>query len=229
MKRVLSILCALSIITMFLVTPVAAATSQGLEWGVQTGSEFDFTLTISGTSEMTEDMFMNITDMPAAAIPDPLTSWGAIPEPDIGAYWANGTDIGLYALLFIGLLALGSRMVVPVGNFTLLSDLIAVELTGEDIKETSTTWGIEWSVDKNATHEYKYSAYYSKTDGFLTDYRMELLESASSNVVESVAFTRKGLPGGFDLNLPPIIQDNLLYIGIGVGVLVILAVVCRKR
>ncbi|MHA1771565.1 MAG: hypothetical protein ACTSXS_08295 [Candidatus Thorarchaeota archaeon] len=230
MKRALNVLLALSVITMFLVSPVAAATSQGLEWGFAKGDKWDFTLKVS-SEKIDEQIYANITNMPVLAIPDPLTSWDNIPFPTVGMYWANGTDIGLMALLFIGLVAVGSRMTVPIGNYTLLTELVSTKLTGETMIDTATEWGITWKVSTNSTHEQRITATYLKTDGFLAQYKWEQVISASNTVVDSISVIRNNLPsGGFDFsNITQLLKDNILYVGAGVAVLVILAIVCKKR
>ena len=230
MKHAISVILALSVITMFLVTPVAAATSQGLEWGVAYGDRFDFEMK-SSDEPVGEDIYLNITKMPTTAIPDPLDDWSDIPQPDVGFYWANGTSMGISVLIFIGLVAVGSKIVVPVGNFSLLTELVAVKLTGEDITDDANVWRISWDVDINSTHESRIVGAYSKVDGFLAEYKLETLLSATDEVVDSFSVIRKNLPsaGGIDLsNITQLLQDNIVYVGAGIAVLIILAVVCKK-
>ena len=84
MKRALQLVLALSFVGMFLVSPVAAATSQGLEWGVAVGDSYEFTMS-SSEDDLSEGIYLNITDTPTLAIPDPLSDWGDIPDDfDIG-------------------------------------------------------------------------------------------------------------------------------------------------
>ena len=44
MKRTLQIMIAMSFVAIFLISPVAAATSEGLEWGVALNDEFTFNI-----------------------------------------------------------------------------------------------------------------------------------------------------------------------------------------
>ncbi len=229
MKRALHVILALAIVSMFMISPVAAATSQGLEWGIATGDSFDFTMAgdASGTEDdFSEGMYMNVTDMPALAIDDPLTSWATIPVPSLGMWWDNGTSIGIYIFVFLGLLIVGSRMVVPIGNYTHLTSLVTPVMTGEDVINTATVWGIEWTEETNSTHEMVVKAHFSKADGFLTEYSMNTVVSATDAVVESFSVTRDG---GAPLDIVQLLQDNILYVAIGVGVLVVLAIVCKKK
>ncbi len=47
MKRMLQSILAMSFVAMFLISPVAAATSEGLEWGVALNDEFTFQFTLN--------------------------------------------------------------------------------------------------------------------------------------------------------------------------------------
>lgn len=230
MKRALQIMLALALVSMFLMQPVAAATSQGLEWGFASGARFDFTMS-STEDDFTEAMYMNITAMPALAIPDPLTSWTSIPMPTVGMWWANGTTIGLYVLLFFGLITVGSRLAVPIGNYSLLESLITPILTGEDIINTANTWGVTWGEEENATHEYLITGTFAKADGFLAEYKIETLLSSTQQVLESITVIRNNIPsGGLDLDyILDWIQNNLIIVGAAVVIVILLAVVCKKK
>ncbi len=229
MKYAINAILALAIIAMFMVSPVAAATSQGLEWGIHTGDRFDFTLRSSETG-LNEQIYLNITSMPATAIPDPLTSWGSIPDPDVGAYWANGTSMGLYILVFLGLLSTGGKIAVPVGNFSLLTNLLAPELIGEDFINDASVWGVELVHELNSTHEGHIRVTYSKSDGFLAEYILTMVVSATDEVVQELSARRNNLGGGIGIDqLVQLAKDNALYIGAAVVVLVILGVVCKRR
>ncbi|MHA1576763.1 MAG: hypothetical protein ACTSU3_05330 [Candidatus Thorarchaeota archaeon] len=232
MKRALQIVLALSFVGMFLVSPVAAATSQGFEWGVSLGDSFEFTMTNSEDG-VTEGIYLNITGTATLAIPDPLTDWNNIPaDIDIDFWWANGTSMGFYALVFLGLMATGAMIVVPIGNWTVLSTLIAAELTGETATDTSSLWGVVWTNTINATHETRITAHYAKADGFLAEYKMETAVSATNAVVESFTVIRDDIPAGPGGGVGDIVQlltDNILYIGIGVVVLLLVAILIKKK
>ncbi len=231
MKRALQVLVALSIVTMFIVNPVAAATSQGLEWGFAFGDKFDYTLTSTYEEGWGEGLYLNITAMPSAAIGDPLNTWSSIPEPSLGFWWTNGSSMGFSALIFLGIFLVGGKFAVPIGNFTHIEGLAASVLTGEEIIDEANVWGIEWSQDINATQEYRATATYSKVDGFLADYSLETWDTAENELVESIAVQRDDLPSaGLDLsNITQLLMDNILYVGIGVGVLILLAIICKKK
>jgi hypothetical protein len=226
---------ALAFIGMFLVSPVAAATSEGLEWGIATGFTADYTMTATAGGsfgmEMDEDLYLNVTDMPSAAIPDPLDDWNDIPSGfDMAFYWANDTSIGLYGLVFVYLMAVGEKFVVPIGNWDLLESLLAQELTDEEITSEVSLWKVVWSEAQTPTEELRITAGYAKADGVLSDYRIEVVSTLNETVLGSFTCIRNNipLPGGSDII--DLIMDNILYVGIGVGVIVILgAVVCMRR
>ncbi len=232
MKRTLQLMLAIMVVGMFMVTPVAAATSQGLEWGIVTGDRFDYTLT-STDFNLDEEMFVNITGMPALAIPDPISTWGQIPFPDLGFYWANETSLNWLEvlILFFGLATVGSRFAVPAGNFSLLQSLLAPVLSGEDYPDSTNVWGVEWSEELTPTEDITVNGEYSRVDGFLTEYRIETVSSLNDSVLSSTTLIRDNIPPvGIDTgNILQLLQDNILYIAIGVGVLLVLVIVCKKR
>ncbi len=232
MKNALNLLIVFSIIAMFMIMPVAAATSDGLEWGIKVGDRFDYSFK-SSMFAINEDMYMNITSMPAAAIPDPLTSWVGIPDlfAGTGFWWANGTSMGSYSAILILLIAVGGKIAVPIGNFTHIQSLAAALLTGETFVNEANVWGISWTTHPSSTVDFKITATYAKADGFLAQFKMETINSGNSQVLNSTEITRYNIPGGgFDLSsITQMLQDNILYVGIGVGILVILAIVCKKR
>ncbi|MBD3157823.1 MAG: hypothetical protein GF309_03450 [Candidatus Lokiarchaeota archaeon] len=231
MKRSFVIPAVLAIITMFLVSPVAAATSQGLEWGVATGDRFDYTMTSTEEDVPSEDIYINITATSSDAIPDPLADWTNIPEHDLGFWWANGTSMGLSTIIFLGVYFVGGKFALPTGNWTLIQDLLETEISDEDYISDANLWGVEWSQTENATHEFRITATYSKSDGFLAEYKLETWDTSEDTIVSSIEVTREGLPaggGGLD-DIIQLLEDNILYVGIGIAVLVVLGIACKRR
>jgi len=228
---------------MMILTPVIADTSQGLEWGFGAGDRFDFTL-ISTENVWNDSIYLNVSSVPG--IPDPLNSWTDVPEPSGGAYWANGTSMGVSALIFLGLNSIGGKIGLPIGNWTLLESLIEVELTGEEIIDTTYTWGIEWSYDINATHQGQIKGTYLKSDGYLAEYSLESWDTTSNTLVESILVIRDSLlatsntsdastsdstiPEELDPNsIMDLIQANILIIGAGILIIILVIVILRKR
>lgn len=234
MKSMPMMILAMAIIGMFLVSPVAAATSQGLEWGISTGFHAEYTLTgTSGSgfgSDINEDMYMNVTGMPSGAIPDPLTDWADIPTDfTIGFYWANDTSIGLYGLIFLYLLSVGSKYILPIGNWTLLGSLLGPTLTGETITSGTSTWDVVFSQAQTPTEDVRVTAGYAKADGVLSKYNIELVSTLNSSVLGSLNMIRTDMPSSPGGDIIQLLMDNILYVGIGVGVIVILAIVVALR
>lgn len=231
MKRSFVIPAVLAIITMFLVSPVAAATSQGLEWGVVNGDKFDFTMTATEEDVPSEDIYINITSTASNAIPDPLENWADIPEHSQGFWWANGTSMGMSTLIFLGVFFVGGKFAVPLGNFTLLENLIKPELSGEVIIDEGNVWGVEWSQEETTTEDFRITATYSKSDGFLAEYKLETVSTLNDTVLDSIEVIRQDLPaggGGLD-DIIQLLEDNILYVGIGIAVLVVLGIACKRR
>jgi hypothetical protein len=228
MKRTLSVILAFTFISIFCVSPVLAATSQGLEWGVADGHRVDYTMTSDDDEIPNEDLYIEVDDMPSLAIPDPLTTWAAIPDGfDLSFYWANDTSMGITTLIFIGLLAVGSKFVVPIGNWTLLQSLLAPVLTGETFIGDAYLWGLEWSEDVTSTEEFKVTATYLKSDGFLAEYKLETWSTSNDSRLASIEIVRTDIPAGGDIL--QLIQDNLLIVGAGVAVILIIGIVICKR
>ena len=216
MKRALQVLFALSFATMFLISPVAAATSQGLEWGIVDGDQWNFDLTsvADGVTEMDEVMYFESTGG-LTTIPNILTDWVSLPEPSFDVEWANGTSLGWSALIFIFYMVAVDRWAVPIGNYTLLGELYEDHvLYNGTIYETSSYWGM----DVDYLGEMDVHVDFLKADGFLAHWTVTV-ENGSMSMV------RQGLPS----DIIGLITDNILYIGVGVGVLILLAIVCKKK
>lgn len=219
MKRAIQVILVLCIAGMFLVSPVAAQTNQGFSWGVSVSDRLDFTFTIeSETDSFSEAMYATITATPV--IPDSINDWMVVPSALSDWKWAaNDTSIGLYVLIFISLLAVGSHMSVPIGNFSLLTTLVSSSLTGEQIVDDLFYWGVVFSEDTSATESITVGARYFKSDGFLAKLTIESFED---NVRTGyVVIARQGFM--------VTIADNILLIAVGAVVLIVLIVVCVKR
>lgn len=216
MKRALQLLLAISFATMFLISPVAAATSQGLEWNIEVGDQWNFDLTsvTDGVTEMDEVLYFESTGG-LTTIPNILTDWVSLPEPDFDVEWANGTALGWSALIFIFYMVAVDRWAVPIGNYTLLGELYEDHVFyNGTIYETSSYWGM----DVDYLGELDVHVDFLKDDGFLAHWTVTTENGTLSMV-------RQGLPS----DIIGLITDNILYIGVGVGVLILLAVVCKKK
>jgi hypothetical protein len=220
MKRTLQIVIVLFLAGLVLVSPVAAATNQGLDWGFGVNDKIEFTYQIqSATESFSEAMYIDVQSTPN--IPDSITSWSQIPVIATGSYWANDTGIGWYALIYAGLLPVGGRMAMPTGNWTLLKELVAPVLTGENYIDDLFYWGLIFSDDYSATEELRISLYYYKSDGFLAKLLVEWWDTTTDTRTQYIGIVRSGVMS--------IIADNYILIGVGAAVLIILAIVCVKR
>ncbi len=246
MKRTLKLLIAISFAAMFLISPVAAATSQGLEWGVAMDDEFTYRMVFTDEGEVPIDEGLNvsITEVPPV-LDDPLTNWTHIGEVTLNLTWYNGTSIGLYALLFLGLLTVNGYFAVPVGNYSLLTNLVMAESVWNEnftLIDNDLYWGMNMTQTDGDVEE-TITAEYLKEDGFLSRYLILMTNTTTSDTY-GITVIRDNLPAlpttttttttttsttstGFDI--VGLVTDNILYIGIGLGALVVLALVCKKR
>lgn len=220
MKRALHVLLVLSFVTMFIVSPVAAATSQGLEWGYTSGDQwnFDITSVTEGVTDMDEVIYFESTGG-LSTIPNILDSWLLMPKPTFDITWANGTSLGWSALIFIFYFFVTDTWAVPIGNYTLLGELYEDHpLYNGTVYNSGSFWGMDLT-DDSLGDTVTIHVDYLKDDGFLAHWTV----STSNGTLTMV---RQGLPS-FDI--VGFIQDNMLLVA-GAGVVVILlAVVCLRR
>jgi len=229
MKRTLELLLAMSFVAMFLISPVAAATSEGLEWGIALNDEFTFQMVFvdEGNQTLNEGINVTIAEAPPA-ISDPLTNLTDIDTFNLTMTFYNGTELGLFGILFLGLYEVGSHFAYPIGNFSLLTKLAMAESwwnSNYTIINNAQVWGIklsETSGDAQAT----ITAEYLKADGFCSSYTLQSTNTTDS-VVSSVSFTRTTPGSGFDI--VGFVTDNALYIGIGVIIILLLIILVKRR
>ena len=242
MKRTLQLLLAMSFVAMFLVSPVAAATSQGLEWGVAIDDTFAYQMTFTEEGVQTFAEGVNVTVLTAPpAIDDPLANWTDMGYPDLNMTFYNGTSLGLYGLLLLGFMSVGGYFAVPIGNFSLLTALAMAEsFWNENVTliDNALFWGVTWTgMDEDM--EQTITGEYLKADGFVSRYILQATNTTSS-IVSSVTLIRNGLPvltttttitpsnsTGFDI--VGFVQDNILYIGVGIAVLLVLVIIIKRR
>ena len=228
MKRTLQTVLVMLFMAMFLISPVAAATSDGLEWGVALNDEFTFKYKVIEEGKTLLDEGVNFTvDSTPSTIDDPLTSWNGIDYVDIDMVYTNGTPLSFEAIYLIGIILAGGHFVVPIGNFTLLSELLMDSLFWTEnttLINDGTNWGARLSgLEDDMTMSV--SVRYLKADGFIARYTLEAINT-TSGVRSSASLIRDGL----GIDIIGLLTDNILYVGIGVGVIVILgAVVCMRR
>ena len=228
MKRALQTVLVLSFVAMFLISPVAAATSEGLEWGVALNDEFTFQFKVIDEGETIFDEGVNFTvESTPGTIDDPFTDWASLDYIDLDLVYTNGTSLGFEALFLIGIALVGGGFAVPIGNFTLLTELLMNSLLWTEnhtIINDGTNWGARMSGTDDDT-SMQVSVQYLKTDGFIARYTLDATNT-TSGVGSHVTLIRDGT----GLDIIGLLQDNILYVGIGVGAIVIIgAVVCMRR
>ena len=219
MKRARELFFVFVIVAFLLMTPVAAATDQGLEWGVQDGDRFDYNMHQSvGADVVDEALYMTVTSRPSIA--DGISNWAAVPGVYIAdVFWANGTSMGWAALIFLGVFFVDGEFCFPVGNWTLLTELRSSDPDAE-ITDSLLFWGFSWrGTFMDPEIQIHVSVDYLKSDGFLAHYTWETVNQTSQETTFTASITRQGL----------FLQDNMLLIGGGVVLVLILAIVCMKK
>jgi hypothetical protein len=197
MRRKAVALFSALLLGLVLLAPVAAEpTSQGLEWTVDAGDVHYFYVDYwEEAGELHEDMYYNVTSN-HASLPDPLIDWWDIPEVPFVFYFANGTIANDYALL----LAYSWKVTVPIGNWTLMDQLVEnvteFSLIGTypaNASSTTDTW-LHWGFSYNATIDIDFelaaNVTYLKSDGVLAS--LDLLVYESGNVSGWIEAHRDG-------------------------------------
>ena len=218
MKRALELFFAFAVIAFLLMTPVAAATDQGLAWGVQNGDRFDFNMHEDSDGVVTnEALYMTVDSRPSIA--NGISNWAAVPGVAIDIFWANGSSMGFSAIIFLGIYFVDGEFCFPVGNWTLLT-----ELRGSDPDATLSDSIFFWGFSGRGTFfdpelQVQIGVDYLKSDGFLAHYTVETVNQTSQETIYTASITRQGL----------FLQNNILLIGGGVVLVLILAIVCIKK
>ncbi|MHA2211198.1 MAG: hypothetical protein ACXABV_18735 [Candidatus Thorarchaeota archaeon] len=124
MNRAKALLGVLFLSLMIFSFPVVAQTNQGLTWGFDPGDEYHFEFHLDAEDmQIDEEIYFNSSDA-LPTIPDSLDNWTDIPWVTIDAFYANGTDLGIIALIFLTAL----NFQLPVGNWTLMSSIYSTTL-----------------------------------------------------------------------------------------------------
>ncbi len=230
MKRTLQAIMTFAVLAMLLAGTASAATSQGLEWGIVVGDQwnFDITSTSEGVVETDEVIYIEVLVRPT--IPNIVEALDELPfdDLDLNITWANGTDLGWSGFIFILLFVATPSFIFPIGNYTLLGELYTADIFyNGTVYDSGGYWGVNLNDLELVGSSMDIHVDYLKDDGVLAHWTVTMTNTTSSEVTGSITMTRQGLPG---LDIIGFIQDNLLLVGIGVGVVVILgAVVCMRR
>ncbi len=233
MRRTLQAIVAFTVVAMLLAGTVSAATSQGLEWGIVVGDQwnFDIATTEEGVAELDEVIYMEVLVRPI--IPNIVANLSDLPfdDIDLDITWANGTDLGWSALIFIFFIVAAPSFIVPIGNYSLLSELYnADSFYNGTIYDSGSYWGMDlndFELIEGTNQSVDIHADYLKADGVVAHWTVTTTNTTDSTVMGTLTMVRQGLPG---LDIVGWIRDNLLLVGVGVGIVVILgAVVCMRR
>ena len=218
MKRALELFFVFAVVACLLMTTVAAATDQGLDWGVQNGDRFDFNMQeSSGGVVVNEALYMLVDNRPSIA--NGISNWNAVPGVGVDIFWANGSSMGFSAIIFIGIFFVNGEFCFPVGNWTLLTELRSTD-PDATITDSIFFWGFSWrGTFLDPEMQTHLGVDYMKSDGFLAHYTVETVNQTSQETVYTASITRQGL----------FLQDNILLIGGGVVLIIVLAIVCKKR
>ncbi|MFW9787842.1 MAG: hypothetical protein ACFFE2_09765 [Candidatus Thorarchaeota archaeon] len=212
-----------------------------LRWGFNDGDRFDFVVNLTGDdlgfTDLEEEMYIEVDEDGLPILPYLMVDFDDILYIGANLYWANGTES--YDPFF----SHSWRLAVPIGNWSLLDDLVEGMDTAVNATPDGTNpwfWGYSRdSISGDIRHQIHTD--YLKTDGFLAHHTAVFTNITTSEVIGTINITRQGLDAYTSTTTPTmpttngglidIILDNLLYIGIGVGVVILLGVVnfARKK
>lgn len=225
MKILLRTAAVLLTITICIVSPVTAATSQGLEWNLDESDRFQYQLRVEiGDNVTVDDEFtIEITDCPT--IPQTVDDWREIPSLGLDMRWINGSSMTEYNETILDDIAyVGGRVGVPLGNWTLLAELFSAwyaEIPVALDQLTVIDGHYYWGVDTRSVGQL-YRILYLKEDGFLAEFEVHFYISSFS---AGLTVTRDALPSDIQV----LFMDNLVYIAIAAVAVVIVVVAWKRR
>lgn len=181
-----------------LASPVAAQTSQNLEWGIVAPKMTYFHFCYEADPIMIDEgIYGNITG-PLAAMPDPLTNFSDIPDTLVDLKFLNGTDLGMFIIWTLFSL----KMAVPIGNWSLMTELVE-NVTAIDIMEliipvnitvNVNDW-LHWGFSYNFTqmgYDNVIQVTYLKSDGFLASMSVLGYDLDKITIIGTIDLDRDG-------------------------------------
>ena len=217
MKRPYRILLSLVLMMFIFFVHVEAATSQGLDWGLEVGSQYNYDYIIKDeNNETLKEAVIQFTVNTRPSIPDTLNTWDELPTIEAGVTWSNGTIVEEFVLAWF-MHAIDAEFALPIGNWTFLTELYedTAHFDGT-VSDTSDYWGLDGTI--LVYGEATVHVDYLKTDGLMSHFVMNAYNG-------SLTAVRQGLTAGiFD-----IIMDNILYIGAFVVVIVVICIYFIKK
>ncbi len=205
MRKLIVVFLAYTLLFCSLPSSVSATTTEGLEWGAETGDRFyynfNYWVAQEGTPTYTDEEFYIDVNTTELVIPDPLDSWDSMPiVPHIEA-WANGSEADL--LRFITIYAWS--VLVPIGNWSLLSsiteDRTILGLGGPGGFEIQTTmeindwfrWGFNYTFF-NDEWDYEIHVAFTKANGALASFSLIAYTHATGELFGVITAVRDGVP-----------------------------------
>jgi hypothetical protein len=191
--------------------PVAAQTSQGLEWGFESDDVFHFMMHFEADSlTIDEEIYLEFNET-LAEIPDIISDWTDIPWVRIDAYYANGTSMGFEVIALLAAM----NIHLPIGNWDLLSSLALTTLNLENLTldaEDPFFWGYSWQDDTWELTDGNFTLYsnytlsvhvdYLNIDGFLSHYALESFNTTTREKTGEVTLNRLGIEEYTDATAP---------------------------
>ncbi|TFG99326.1 hypothetical protein E4H12_03125 [Candidatus Thorarchaeota archaeon] len=175
-----------------------------LEWGVDEGDRFDYRLVITGQigtmGPLDEYLYIQVAEEGLSVIPYTLGDFVDIPDIVRDILWANDS------VITIDYFDTAIRLAVPIGNWTLLDDLIdAVAIPGGvDIDDPDPWfWGFSWEIDTGDTLLGIHTDYL-KVDGMIARHTVTVTNSSTLDVMGTISIERTGLLPYTDRTAPVI-------------------------
>ena len=188
---------------------VRRLSTHNLLWGCSDGDQFDFHLTMTGNDfgfhNLDEDFYIEIDDDGLPIIPYTMTEWDHIPFIGGDLYWANDT------ITYDSFLSYSWRVVIPIGNWSLLDDFIEdkplpTDLTLDDFDPWF--WGYSWSDMTSGDILIETHTDYFKVDGVIARHTVSFTNTTSSTVVGTISIERDGIEPYADETAPNINHPN---------------------
>lgn len=210
MSKKIGLLLIAYVLVLISVTQVTAITNHNLEWGIDVGDQFHYT--VSGPTYIGfPDYYVEINSV--TPIPEDVSGTYDISPSLIGYsyYYENGTVMSMHMSI--------PWTVVPIGNWTLIQELMGTPPYGEySWINTASEWGVtyteNWSTIVRTT-----TVTFSKTDGVLNLYRV--VDDPEIGLTIGSQIVRKGVQ-----SLLPIL---LIGGGVGIVVLAVIGIVYMKH
>jgi hypothetical protein len=200
------------------IVPVMAATNQGLEWGVEPGESHDYMLHVDAPDIAYDGGIYIEYEAPAPIIPDSIANWSEIPYFDVDIFYANGTDMGLTALILLA----AYNLHVPIGNWTFLSELAedTINVTNFVLDdEDPYFWGYSWEDDdwEYAMEDLRLTVHvdFLKIDGCISHYTMKTTNITTEEMTGELSLERMDIEQYTDRTAPTL--NHPMDIGYTVG------------